>query len=360
MSRLFKQLRRYQMYYQVNMVRIISELRRVDLTRQGDDVDTGSRLRGTALSIQRLTNHALNASYAWRTYTSPTCDCPDHSAAGVEAWNALHPIKSHDSLRPHLEPCAADETLPMEDGREFEMDATSIQGTTCVSQMSPRSVLKHLLRAKSIRTPDGETHEQNQDYLVCSPPWLSERGCWSPGTAATLQRRIHGTAILPSDGSYKLFLVPTNVKISTGIKAAVEAGSVDIATSNSTVTVLVGMYQIVFAVLSLYLARGNQVQLYGYASFGLTVIPYVLMTIVNLAAQLFTEDYPTLYMVESDIMKEAIDPRRGGYFSGMVGAVETDYDSDALYRRSARLPEKNERRESYRRGGRVYGTRFAA
>ena len=64
--------------------------------------------------------------------------------------------------------------------------------------------------------------------------------------------------------------------------------------------------------------------MYGYAAFGLTVIPYILMTTLNLLAGILTPENPALYMVCSKEMDEAI--RHGGSFDGMVGTL--DYDGD--------------------------------
>ena len=67
--------------------------------------------------------------------------------------------------------------------------------------------------------------------------------------------------------------------------------------------------------------RGDQIQRYGYAAFGLTVASYLIMSIVNLLSNLLTPDYPTLYMVSSDAMDEALR-RDGARFEGIVGTIQ--------------------------------------
>jgi hypothetical protein len=61
--------------------------------------------------------------------------------------------------------------------------------------------------------------------------------------------------------------------------------------------------------------------MYGYAAFGLTVIPYAIMSILNLTANLLTPEYPMLFMVQSDGMRI----RQLGYskpqFDGIVGTI---------------------------------------
>ncbi|KAI9857955.1 MAG: hypothetical protein M1813_007924 [Trichoglossum hirsutum] len=84
---------------------------------------------------------------------------------------------------------------------------------------------------------------------------------------------------------------------------------------------LVAIFQTVFASVTLYRARGDQIQQYGYAAFGLTVAPYLLMSIVNLIGILVTPEYPAVYLVGSDVMFEA-SRRHGARFEGVVETVQ--------------------------------------
>jgi hypothetical protein len=59
--------------------------------------------------------------------------------------------------------------------------------------------------------------------------------------------------------------------------------------------------------------------MYGYAAFGLTVALYTVMALVNLVSNLVSATYPNLYLVETLIMREAIDRR--GKFVGVVGSL---------------------------------------
>ena len=149
-------------------------------------------------------------------------------------------------------------------------------------------------------------------YEVLSPPWLSELGFWQPQIDGKRHRRVHGSYHLPP--GYDFAIVPSQMEISHYNTSAGGIISEDLPTSGSPVTVAVGLYQIVYGAITLFWARGDQISLYGYASFSLAVIPYIIMTIVNLIAQLLTDDYPVVYMVETDIMREAMDPKRGGSF----------------------------------------------
>ncbi|KAK4149554.1 hypothetical protein C8A00DRAFT_46849 [Chaetomidium leptoderma] len=82
---------------------------------------------------------------------------------------------------------------------------------------------------------------------------------------------------------------------------------------------LVAIFQVGGAAFTLYESRGNQTDHYGYTAFGLTVVPYLIMSILNLFAQVLTASYPNVYMVGSPEMDEA--RRRGGVFDGVVGRL---------------------------------------
>lgn len=82
---------------------------------------------------------------------------------------------------------------------------------------------------------------------------------------------------------------------------------------------LIAIFQAGSAGLTLYRSRGDQIQRYGYSAFGLTVVPYLVMSVLNLISQMATADYPSLYMVHSPEMDEA--RRHGGVFDGVIGSL---------------------------------------
>ncbi|KAF8241333.1 hypothetical protein K440DRAFT_629597 [Wilcoxina mikolae CBS 423.85] len=57
-----------------------------------------------------------------------------------------------------------------------------------------------------------------------------------------------------------------------------------------------------------------------YGAYQLTLLPYAIMTLVNILSGLFTPSYSSVYMVESTLMKEA--ENRGGVFEGTVGVLD--------------------------------------
>ncbi|KAJ5408993.1 hypothetical protein N7509_002876 [Penicillium cosmopolitanum] len=98
--------------------------------------------------------------------------------------------------------------------------------------------------------------------------------------------------------------------------------SEEIVSSNSLVSPLIAILQIFYASATLYQSRGYQIARYGYAAFGFTVLPYLVMSFINLLGRVLTPTYPDLYLVRTEIMDEAI--HRGGRFDNIVGSLLSD------------------------------------
>lgn len=94
----------------------------------------------------------------------------------------------------------------------------------------------------------------------------------------------------------------------------------DISSHHSIVKAIASLIQILAGLDTLILHRGDVIARWGYASFHLTVIPYMLMTTMNLISNILTADYACLYMVDSDTMREA--QARGSRFTGTVACLQ--------------------------------------
>lgn len=105
-----------------------------------------------------------------------------------------------------------------------------------------------------------------------------------------------------------------------------------ISSSYDSIKILVALGQAILAIRTLYQTRGNQIERYGYASFGLTVAPYAIMSVINLLGSLSRPDYDAIYLVGSPTMIEE-RRRKGleGYYDGVVGEV---YQPDTIIRLS--------------------------
>ncbi|MCJ1331009.1 hypothetical protein MMC10_007696 [Thelotrema lepadinum] len=84
--------------------------------------------------------------------------------------------------------------------------------------------------------------------------------------------------------------------------------------------VLVSIIQAVWGIITIYRARGDQIQIYGYAAFGLTVVPYAYMSILNSLANLLTPSYPALILIKTPILQEAQNKGKG-IFSGVLPVI---------------------------------------
>lgn len=101
-----------------------------------------------------------------------------------------------------------------------------------------------------------------------------------------------------------------------------ERTDIKISSSYSFVKAMISLVQIIYAFATLYRTRGNQLKQYGYAAYGLTMIPHIIMSVFNLAGNMMTHDFPTIYMVRSSTMTRAEGSSRGGNFGGVVSIVE--------------------------------------
>lgn len=61
--------------------------------------------------------------------------------------------------------------------------------------------------------------------------------------------------------------------------------------------IFAAILQILSGVFQIFQARGIQLDTYGYSAYSLTVIPYVLMSLVNLLACVCIPQYPMMYIV---------------------------------------------------------------
>lgn len=129
---------------------------------------------------------------------------------------------------------------------------------------------------------------------------------------------------------YHIIMVPS----CTPVRNLIDDAAVDRINSNYDIMRgLVALVQALLAIQTLYQTRGDQLDRYGYAAFGLTVAPYAVMSLVNLLGSLARPDYDAVYMVGSPIMVEE-RRRKGldGYYDGVVGEVfEADTDSNESF-----------------------------
>jgi hypothetical protein len=94
-----------------------------------------------------------------------------------------------------------------------------------------------------------------------------------------------------------------------------------LAQNYSIPKILMSILQAIWGISTLYKSRGGQIALYGYGAFSLSVAPYAIMSIINLATNLLRPEYPTMYLVQTDDMDDAL--LRGGQFWGIVASTRS-------------------------------------
>ena len=165
-------------------------------------------------------------------------------------------------------------------------------------------------------------------------------------------RNIHGICCLPP--GYELAIIHSestvlelnddkNSDSQFAFPNSIESGSSvksDISWSYSFAKGLIALFQALYACGTLYETRGDQIERYGYAAFGLTVAPYLVMSIINLIGTLLTPDYSTVFMVESEIMEEARQ-REGAYFGGAVGKLASRRPNTQSFNATFKVDDQN-------------------
>jgi hypothetical protein len=125
--------------------------------------------------------------------------------------------------------------------------------------------------------------------------------------------RGYGLAILPADANVH---VHPNPPAPANQPAPVNE-TIPISDSQNIAKVAISLLQVVYTGFTLYRARGDQIDRFGYAAFGLTVLPYLIMSATNLLAAILTPDYSMLYLVRTPELNEAGIT----VFDGSVGCI---------------------------------------
>ncbi|KAI9687420.1 MAG: hypothetical protein M1820_010457 [Bogoriella megaspora] len=137
---------------------------------------------------------------------------------------------------------------------------------------------------------------------------------------------IHGEYWLNDE--YYLAFVPAHANLafardssheghSSASRSGVSYQKPTIPCSYNAIQAFIGLAQAMWAIITIYQARGDQIQHYGYAAFGLTVVPYALMSVVNGVANLVTPQYATMFLIRTPAMTEA-EQRGKGFFKAAL------------------------------------------
>lgn len=151
-------------------------------------------------------------------------------------------------------------------------------------------------------------------------------------------RDIHGVYNMPQPSRWILIEVPPNMPLShyepsrrevsdgSEIMGPAPAINMTLAKSRNIPKILINILQVIWGIITLYKSRGDQITLYGYGAFGLTVAPYTIMGIINLATNLLRPEYANMYLVHTPPMENAWEENAD--FMGIVAKVnEADFET---------------------------------
>ena len=188
--------------------------------------------------------------------------------------------------------------------------------------------------------------------LIYTPQWLNDTTrFWSYTDTypAGIEARVVFGSSKPPD-QYSFAFVPRNTEV-LGLTDPIPTSSSNVpdisllrplfriisspvstpklSSSFNQVKGMVALLQSIYASFTLYRSSGGQVEQYGFAAPGLTVLPYAVMSALNLVANLLTPQYPTMYLVRSEVMEEA-ERRTGLSFPYVVGKVVDKSGTDNI------------------------------
>ncbi|KAK2756855.1 nacht domain protein [Colletotrichum kahawae] len=201
----------------------------------------------------------------------------------------------------------------------------------------------------TVTTPSAQREQNIEKQLLEDSSVHEDSKESAPLTQSLLSSNIHGLCELP-DG-YHLMQVPQNATFVGEGDLLVDhrpwyhyrrlvntSPTTSLSCSYNLVRVLASIIQLAFAVSTLYRTRGDQIERYGYAAFGLTVIPYAWMSLINLVGNAICPQYDKIYVVSSRALRDLELARRDGgqdlqtqereqwRVDGTVGRLEDDWD----------------------------------
>lgn len=100
----------------------------------------------------------------------------------------------------------------------------------------------------------------------------------------------------------------------------------EISCNYNVVKIIAAITQILYGSFQIYHSSGPQLEKFGYAAYQLTIIPYIIMSLINLLASLCEPEYPAMFLVS-----RSIDEDEGRRISGEIGKV-TPAATESLHR----------------------------
>ena len=141
--------------------------------------------------------------------------------------------------------------------------------------------------------------------------------CISAGVASLNYRQVHGEITFPPE--YALIAPYQPNHRNEMAPAFRKSKGIMLCRSIEVANAVVAIGQVIFSSITIYRARGEQIEKYGYAAYGLSVYPYALMSVANLIKLAVCGRYPYAYVLRTATLIEA--EGNGGVFEGAVGKL---------------------------------------
>jgi hypothetical protein len=195
-----------------------------------------------------------------------------------------------------------------------ELTRAARSGALCTVVRGREWKLRDGMTLEGLQVPSDESSKVAFNYVI---PWSHQHGLtvqdfWHKAynySTVTLgqSRTITGEpGLLWSQKTYRLAILPSNtlVKPRSTRTLAQDNPQCKVSSSYNVPQVIISVVQLIFALVTLYRTRGDQLNKYGYSAFGLTVLPYFIMSLFNLVGNIVTPTYSNLYLVHSRELEE--------------------------------------------------------
>lgn len=188
-------------------------------------------------------------------------------------------------------------------------------GKNELDQALASNALVVLARGKGWIPLEGEKWPENfSETLKAEDPYAHGRGA----------RTIYGKMELPDEESYRWIMLSPERAADITSYTWNDFCNFRLSKSQSWLKMALSVAQLVYSCISIYRTRGSQIDQYGYAAYGLSVIPYTFMSLANFICAALVGQYPCVYALTSPVMEEA-KARRGRF----VGAIDVQWKSNS-------------------------------
>lgn len=99
----------------------------------------------------------------------------------------------------------------------------------------------------------------------------------------------------PSSKENYLVIVPPNFKVNPPL---LDGGPFTMSYNYSMVKAFAAIGQIVYGSFQLYQTAAENIKYYGFDAYQLTIIPYIVMSFLNLVASLCEPQFPAIFLVD--------------------------------------------------------------